>query len=82
MHLLCYDSSQILAVLQAVLLLPTDFCTFCLSLAWVCPRPGTQEVSQQSVLSLSMCAQHVNTLEEALVAVEQLLQNHLQSAEQ
>ena len=28
-----------------------------------------------------VCMQHVNTLEEALLAVEQLLQNHLQSAQ-
>ncbi len=28
-----------------------------------------------------VCIQHVNTLEEALVAVEQLLQNHLHSAQ-
>ena len=28
-----------------------------------------------------VCIQHVNTLEEALLAVKQLLQNHLQNAQ-
>lgn len=52
-------------------------------LSW--SRPGWWVMAMMSFTSgcpkVVVCMQHVNTLEEALLAVEQLLQNHLQSAQ-